>query len=131
MRILIDTHTFLWFFSDSLKLTSLASELIELTSSTTLVSIASIWEISIKNSKGKLNIEGGFGRIPEILDNNDIYILPINFQHTLVHNQFPFHHRDPFDRMIAAQAIVEGIDLISVDDIFDSYFEGSEVKRIW
>ena len=131
MRILIDTHTFLWFFSSSPRLTSLARNLIERNSSTTLISIASIWEISIKNSKGKLNIAGGFERIPEILNYNDIDILPIDLQHTLEHNQLSFHHHDPFDRMIAAQAIAEGIDLVSIDDVFDEYFTGTEVKQIW
>ncbi len=131
MRILIDTHTFLWFFSDPSRLTLKASELIEMSSSATLVSIVSVWEISIKNSKGKLDIAGGFERISKVLDDNDINILSIDLPHTLKQNRLPFHHKDPFDRMIAAQALVEKIDLASADTVFDLYFDNSEVKRIW
>ena len=95
------------------------------------ISIASIWEISIKTTIGKLRLDGGFERVLPDLIENSIEILEITFAHALKNNQLPFHHRDPFDRMIAAQAIVEGIHLVSIDDSFDPYFADTEVKRIW
>ena len=69
--------------------------------------------------------------MPDLLQRIAFELLPIDLVHTLKYYELPFHHKDPFDRMIAAQAIVEGIDLVSKDDIFDSYFSGTEVKRIW
>ena len=131
MRVLIDTHTFLWFVRNDISLTKTARELLEDTKVEVLISIASIWEMSIKTAINKLTIDGGFAQVQNDLTLNSFEILPINFDHTLRQNQLPFHHRDPFDRMIAAQALVENIDLISVDPVFDAYFEGSGVKRIW
>ena len=131
MRVLIDTHTFLWFVSDLTKLGDASRKILEDRDCVALISIASIWEISIKTSRGKLSVDGGFPFVEIDLAKNSINILPISFEHTLINNRLPFHHKDPFDRMIAAQAIVEGIDLVSVDDAFDPYFEGTEVKRIW
>lgn len=131
MRILLDTHTFLWFFSDPFRLSKSATELLELDSSDPLISIGSLWEMSIKNSLGKLDLSVSFASIRSVLSLNEIAILPIDFEHTLRYNQLPYHHRDPFDRMLAAQALVEQIDLVSADAVFDSYFQGSGVKRIW
>lgn len=131
MRVLIDTHTFLWFVSDFTKLGAKSLEILESRDCTALISIGSIWEISIKMSQGKLMVDDGFSSVKMDLVKNSIAILPISFEHTLANNRLAFHHKDPFDRMIASQAIVEGIDLISRDDAFDSYFAGTEVKRIW
>lgn len=131
MRVLIDTHTFIWFVRDSGEISSKARSLIEPPAIDVCFSIASIWEISIKTAIGKLKLDGGFERVLPDLMENSIEILQITFPHALKNNQLPFHHRDPFDRMIAAQAIVEGIDLISIDDSFDPYFADTEVKRIW
>ncbi len=131
MRVLIDTHVFLWFIGESSRLSLAARETLEFSSSTVQISIASIWEMSIKSSSGNLYVEGGFAAIDRVLRENDINILQIDFSHTLANHYLQFHHKDPFDRMIAAQAIVEGIDLISVDDAFDPYFADTEVKRIW
>ena len=131
MRVLIDTHTFIWFVKDSGEISSNARSLIVPPENDVFISIASIWEISIKTTIGKLRLDGGFERVLPDLIENSIEILEITFAHTLKNNQLPFHHRDPFDRMIAAQAIVEGIHLVSIDDSFDPYFADTEVKRIW
>lgn len=96
-----------------------------------MISIASVWEISIKCARGNLKIDGGFESLPDLLENSDIGLLAINLYHTLKHYRLPFHHKDPFDRMIAAQALVEEIDLVSADTVFDLYFDISEIKRIW
>jgi len=87
--------------------------------------------MSIKCAQGKLIIDEGFESVPGLLQRFAIELLPIDLSHTLKYYELPFHHRDPFDRMIAAQALVEKIDLVSADDVFDKYFDGSEVKRIW
>lgn len=131
MRVLIDTHAFLWYLGSTKSLSAKVVGLIESDETDVLFSMASLWEISIKNSRGKLNIGIGYESVPEVLTRYSIDILTISFEHTLQQNRLPFHHNDPFDRMIAAQALVENIDLVSIDDVFDRYFDGSEVKRIW
>lgn len=131
MRVFIDTHTFLWFVSSPTRMTDSSRAMIERPDATVLISIASIWEISIKTSLGKLIVDGGFPKVEFYLSANTIDVLPITFEHTLRNNQLPFHHKDPFDRMIAAQALVERLDLISNDDTFDPYFAATEVKRVW
>ena len=72
----------------------------------------------------------GNGSRPFITE-NDMEILPINFAHTVIQNKLPFHHRDPFDRIIASQAIAENMDIISKDAIFDIYLADKPVNRIW
>jgi PIN domain nuclease of toxin-antitoxin system len=131
MQYLIDTHTFLWFTEGSNELSPKAKNLIKDKNNQIFLSIGSLWEISIKTSIGKLEVFADYELIIDDVTGNDIEILPINFAHTVVQNKLPFHHRDPFDRIIASQAIVENIDLISIDTIFDSYFEDKTVKRIW
>ena len=130
-KFLIDTHVFLWFSEGSKELSQIARELIEDKGNHIYLSIASLWEISIKSATGKLNIARGYNTVIDDVVGNDIEILPINFAHTLVQNKFPFHHRDPFDRIIAAQAIVEGLPLISRDEIFVNYFAASSHQRVW
>ena len=131
MQYLIDTHTFLWFTEGSSELSVKAKNLIKNKDNEIFISIASLWEISIKTATGKLEITGSYDLIIEDIIENEMQILPINFAHTVIQNQLPFHHRDPFDRIIASQAVVENMDLINVDAIFDTYFEDKEVKRIW
>ncbi len=95
------------------------------------ISIASLWEISIKTSINKLTIKSAYELIIEDVTENDMEILPINFAHTVIQNKLPFHHRDPFDRIIVSQAIAENMNLISKDAVFDTYFADKSVKRIW
>lgn len=131
MKYLIDTHIFIWFIQNSPKLNSQTRRLIETTNNQILISIASLWEISIKNSIGKLNLTKGFEAMTDYLKDNSIEILPIDFAHTVENNRLPFHHRDPFDRIIVAQAIVENLDFISADAVFDDYLAGTSIRRIW
>lgn len=93
--------------------------------------MASLWEISIKFSLGKLEIKGGYDAIAKDLAENEIEILAIDFVHTMLQTKLPFHNKDPFDRIIAAQALAENINLISRDDVFDLYFKNEKIKRIW
>lgn len=131
MRYLIDTHVFIWFIQNSSNLPTSKRNLVEDANSEIIISIASLWEISIKNSIGKLHLTKGFPAMAKYLSDNSIEVLPITFAHTVENNQLPFHHRDPFDRIIIAQAIVENIDFISADAAFDNYLNGKSIKRIW
>ncbi len=131
MQYLIDTHVFLWFVGNTKELSKTAKTLIEDKKNEIFLSIASLWEISIKTALGKLTINGNYESVIDDVNDNSIQILPINFAHTVEQNRLPFHHRDPFDRIIVSQAIVENMNLISADAAFDDYFKGTSIKRIW
>jgi PIN domain nuclease of toxin-antitoxin system len=131
MRYLIDTHIFLWFVSGSGSLSSKAQNIISSEQNEIYLSIASLWEISIKSSLGKLDIIGDYAQVIDDVVNNNIQILRIDFSHTLIQNRLPFHHRDPFDRLLVSQAIVENMGFISCDEIFDSYLKNETIQRIW
>lgn len=131
MQYLIDTHIFLWFVSNSKELSQTAGTLIEDGNNEIFISIAGLWEISIKNSLGKLKINGKYETVIDDLNDNSIQILPVNFAHTVEQNHLPFHHRDPFDRIIISQAIIENMNLISADSSFDLYLKGKSIKRIF
>ncbi len=131
MRYLIDTHTFLWFNEGSPQLSQTARALIEDKGNEIFISIASLWEISIKTALGKLNIKGAYDTVIDDVIEYEMELLSINFAHTVTQNKLPFYHKDPFDRIIVSQAIVENMDLISKDDIFDDYLVGQNINRIW
>jgi PIN domain nuclease of toxin-antitoxin system len=121
MRILIDTHIFLWFINNDPQLSPTAKTILE-SDVDLLLSIASLWEIAIKVSTGKMTLPKPFEIfIPEQLQHNEISILPIATEHLTYITTLPFHHRDPFDRLLIAQSIIEGIPIVSVDAAFDPY----------
>jgi PIN domain nuclease of toxin-antitoxin system len=128
MKVLLDTHAFLWFVTDDPRLGSVAKSSIQDPTNERILSAASLWEMAIKFSLGKLKLAKPFATlIPEQLAANVIQILPIQLSHVVAVAGLPFHHRDPFDRLLIAQAIVEGIGLLSAESVFDAY----GVKRIW
>lgn len=128
MRFLLDTHTFIWFVTGHNRLSTKARQLIEISDNRRFVSMVTLWEIAIKMSLGKLTIGGNFKQlVPQQLIENDMQLLPIEVFHLHQLVQLPFHHRDPFDRLLVAQSIVENLPLISRDSIFDSY----PVQRLW
>ena len=128
MNILLDTHAFLWFIAGSDELSARARELIEDENNVLFLSAASLWEMAIKVGLGKLTLNEPFETlIPEQLSTNGFQILNINVSHTAKVINLPFHHRDPFDRLLIAQAITEEIPIISSDEIFDEY----GVTRFW
>lgn len=127
-RALLDTHSFLWFISGNERLSRPARTLIEARENPMLVSMASLWEIAIKHGLGKLSLERPFVElIPEQLERQRIGVLGIEFTHLAELTRLPLHHRDPFDRLLVAQARAEGLPIISVDDALDAY----GVQRIW
>jgi len=124
--VLLDTHAFLWWCEGSSELSRKAHQTISQTES--YVSLASLWEIAIKLSLGKLKLPASFDRyIPEQIQVNGFSRLEIGFRHIAGCSALPWHHRDPFDRLLAAQAIEEGLTMVSRDKVFSRY----GVPRIW
>ena len=121
MRILIDTHIFLRFINNDSQLSLTAKIPLE-SDVELLLSVVSLWEIAIKVSTGKMTLPKPFEIfIPEQLQQNEITVLPIETEHLTYVTTLPFHHRDPFDRLLIAQSIVERIPIVSVDSAFDPY----------
>ena len=128
MKLLLDTHTLLWFIVGSASLSSDARTLIEDVLNEKFVSIVSIWETAIKVSIGKMSLSAPFDILfPHQLEVNGFELLSVKVEHTSVVTTLPFHHRDPFDRLLIAQAIEEKMTLLSVDTVFDDY----GVTRLW
>ena len=128
MRLLLDTHAFLWWVDDAPALSRKARTAIADPGNDCLLSLASCWEMAIKLSLGKLRLPGAIERfVPEQLAANAIRQLTIDFRHAARVAALPFHHRDPFDRLLAAQALEERCPIVSADPIFRRY----GVKRIW
>ncbi len=128
MTLLLDTQALLWFLLADPRLSGKALDLIGNESSIVHVSPASLWEIAIKISLGKYELPRPFAEFwLEQLRVNDFSLLPFTVEHAARIAALPFHHRDPFDRCIIAQSLVEGIGVIGSDGIFDRY----GVNRIW
>jgi PIN domain nuclease of toxin-antitoxin system len=128
MTLLLDTHAFLWFCQDDASLSAAARSLIEDAGNRKLVSIASCWEIAIKAGLGKLTLgEPSATYLPNALARTGFELLPISLAHAASVESLPAHHKDPFDRMLIAQALAEGIPIVSFDAAHDSY----GVSRLW
>jgi PIN domain nuclease of toxin-antitoxin system len=118
--MLLDTHTLLWFLNDDIQLPVTVRQRIE-AADDVFVSIASLWEISIKLNIGKLMLTTPFESIDADIAASNIVILPITFADTVRYRSLPLHHRDPFDRMLVAQAIDRDYILVSRDGALDAY----------
>ena len=128
MRLLLDTHAFLWWVQDARTLSKPARAAIADPDNECLLSLASSWEIAIKLSLGKLKLPAPIERfIPEQLMANGLRQLYICFRHIARVASLAFHHRDPFDRLLAAQALEDALTVVSADGVFRRY----GVKRIW
>lgn len=122
MRLLLDTHAFIWYTTDSSTLTATGRSLIDNGENDILLSTASVWEMAIKNSIGRLTFSMPFMEfIEQQIAVNRIDIREITFDHIEVVASLPLHRRDPFDRLIIAQSMAQQIPLLSVDAIFDTY----------
>jgi PIN domain nuclease of toxin-antitoxin system len=127
-RFLLDTHTFFWFVLNNPSLSSNARDIIVNPENEIEVSPATYWEIAIKIRLGKYVLSEPVDVFMEReLDTNQFRVLHIDPRHVAPLVSMPFHHRDPFDRLLIAQAMAEGIPLISADDVFDKY----PVERRW
>jgi PIN domain nuclease of toxin-antitoxin system len=128
MRLLLDTHSFLWFIGGDDRLSLTARALIEDTTNGVFLSITSLWEMAIKISLGRLQLSQPFETfIPQQLGLNRIGMLGITISHTAQVAILPFHHRDPFDRLLIAQALVEQMPIVGRDPEFDAY----GITRMW
>lgn len=126
-RLLLDTHAFLWWVDAAPALSRRASRAIQ-AADECWVSLGSAWELAIKISLGRLKLALPLARyFPEHLAANDFRQLEIGFRHVTRLETLDFHHRDPFDRLLAAQALTEGLSIVSADPIFKKY----DVKTIW
>jgi len=127
MDILLDTHVFMWFMNGDKSLTDSVRKIIADVNNKCYFSIASIWEIAIKHSTNKLELASGFNNIQDFMIENDIELLPISFEHIQRLLKLDYHHRDPFDRIIIAQGLEDGLTILSKDSNFVKY----KVKIIW
>lgn len=124
MNYLLDTHTLIWFLSGDKNLSSKARKSIESTDATNFVSL---WEIAIKISLNRLKLKSPFGKIGDEIFKNGFQMLPVTFKDTLTLSTLPFHHNDPFDRVLICQGINNKLTIISKDQHFDNY----KIKLIW
>jgi len=125
---LLDTHTFLWYIRDDSKLSKTAAELLEDTENQPVLSVASPWEIAIKVSLGKLEINMSFkDLLKDKVDGLDIELFHMTAEHFDVLAGLPFHHRDPFNRLILAQCLSENLPLLNKDSALSNY----GLKRLW
>jgi len=128
VRTLLDTHALLWFVLNNPHLSPIARAVIANPANDLLVSPASYWEIAIKINIGHYVLGQPYDDFMDrAINGNNFTILPIEPRHTSALTTLPRHHNDPFDRLMIAQAIVEGIPLISVDTKFDLY----PITRLW
>ncbi|WP_377475104.1 MAG: type II toxin-antitoxin system VapC family toxin [Microcoleus anatoxicus] len=125
-RLLLDTHALIWFVSNDPNLPVSTRDKIE-SADDVFLSIASLWEMAIKLNIGKLPLQGAFEDIEPQLIAAGITILPLTFADTVQFRYLPLHHRDPFDRILVAQAINHSLVLVSRDVAFDAY----DLQRLW
>lgn len=122
MNYLLDTHVFIWLDSEPEKLAATALSLCQNSNNSLYLSMVSIWEMQIKQQLGKLKLKIPLQQLVEEHGlHNGLSILPINTRHIYALNDLPFHHKDPFDRLILTQAKLEKMTLISADTVFSRY----------
>lgn len=128
MRLLLDTHAWLWYHLGDAQLSTVARLLIEEVNNEKFVSTASYWELAIKVGVGKFALGEPYEDfIQHAIFDNGFFILPIEPQHTAVLVSLPLHHKAPFDRVMVAQAMVERMPIVSADPVLDAY----PITRLW
>ena len=128
MRVLLDTHVLLWWLSGEAALSAAARSAIADADNETFVSAASAWEISIKYKQGRLPTAANFvADLDEAIARHGFSAVPITVHHGNRAGALPLHHKDPFDRMLIAQALAESLTLVSNERLFDNY----GVARLW
>ena len=127
MNLLLDTHTFIWFFNGDEQLSLKARKLIEDSRNKKFVSIASVWEVAIKIGLKKLFFDGKTSELADLIEQNGFLILPISIAHTVTYESIELVHRDPFDRILVAQGIAENMTIITKDENIQKY----SIKTNW
>ena len=127
MDILLDTHAAIWFFEDDERLSKPAAKAICNLGNMIFISVASLWEVAIKQSTGKLVFDDGFDGFLNAINMNDFVLLKIKPEHVKATMNLPLVHRDPFDRMLIAQAVTEGMSIMTIDANILQY----DVKSVW
>ena len=122
MKLLLDTHTLLWWYADDARLSAAARAAIRQTEREVLVSAASAWEIATKSRLGKLGgVERLLSGFASLMETDGFVLLPMTHAHALLAGSFAQAHRDPFDRMLAAQALIEDATLVTNDSALDAF----------
>jgi PIN domain nuclease of toxin-antitoxin system len=128
VKLLLDTHTFIWAVDQPLLLGPSAKTALEDLANNLMLSAATIWEIAIKIGVKKLTLSLPYRQwMTRATNDLGVTVLPVTVEYADVQAELPQHHRDPFDRLLVAQAIVENVPLVSNDTIFDQY----GVARVW
>lgn len=127
MRVLLDTHAFLWSIAEPAKLSKRAARVVEDGKNELLLSTASLWEIVLKAQAGKLQLPAGPGFLAEHMARLGVASLPVEAGHVLALLRLPLHHRDPFDRLLVAQCQVENLTILTADDAIRQY----AVQAVW
>lgn len=128
MKVLVDTHAVLWWLTDDARLSERARRILEDAANRRLVSLASLWEIAIKMSSGKLDADGlTLKEIADLLAAQEFVLLPVRLADLLRTEQLPRLHRDPFDRLLIAQALEEGVPMLTIDGAIAQY----PVETVW
>ena len=128
MKLLLDTHTFIWWDSQSSQIPADVLDLLKSSDHELLLSLVSVWEIQIKSHLGKLDLREPLLDIVQRQESqNRVVILPITLGHIIELDQLPWHHKDPFDRLLIAQSRIESAMLVSKDTAFDQY----DCQRLW
>lgn len=127
MNLLIDNHALIWFITNNDKLPFKTKQIIENKENNCYVSIATYWEIGIKNSIGRLDLKSDLETIFEIIEETGFETLPLTTNQILRNTKLEFHHQDPFDKIIIAQSLTEKMTIITKDSQFENY----NVPIIW
>lgn len=127
MRYLLDTHVFLWLAAGDPRLSERARAVFHDIEQECFLSAASVWEMAIKASLGKLELTTSLEHLVQGGIERGVRLLDVTSDHGLLVERLPFHHRDPFDRLLVAQAMHEGLQLVSADEILSAY----PVTRVW
>ncbi|NEN24513.1 type II toxin-antitoxin system VapC family toxin [Cryomorpha ignava] len=127
MNLLLDTHTLIWFITDNEKLPQKTKTIIENKENRCFVSIATYWEIGIKNSIGRLDLKSDLKTIFNIIEETGFDAIPVTTNHILRNASLPFHHQDPFDRIIIAQAMSEKMIIVTKDSQIENY----DTPTVW
>jgi PIN domain nuclease of toxin-antitoxin system len=127
MELLLDTHTVIWFINNDSHLPPHIREMLDDDSNDIYVSVISLWEMSIKIRQGKLNFDRSLADTAYLLRSKGFRFLEVRLNHTFRLDSLEPHHKDPFDRMLIAQALTENAAIVGCDEIFDIY----GVRRLW